>query len=531
MHRQRIGLYLILFVLSVLVKWTIVYYYEVVSSDKLLQVAAANSIATGMGYSFPLVELSNPDSALLRPVVEWPPLYSILLVPFLKLTGSDIETSCFILDAIAGFLLLLFLFLLMQRLDLPLPAQALLLLHRAFEMNKDTLASYGSDSLATAMWLATFYFLLIYLERKKPFALAVLSITNAATFFLRYIYLPIAFVIPILLIWNGIRKKNRIEWKGGLITLLVVVAGIGLLALRNYIAAREGFFLLEAESGFFPENLLHWVPAFWLPFLNIDFFCMQVALITSVSYGRVYLLLQLTSVLLLLLLFYQYLRQLIRNNLITSPGYAAGFTYYAGGVSVCIFLLLLFLSLSTRMILPHLRESNWSYLIEVRYFQVPGLFIFLLVCSWAFGRHRQSLIRKFTRYALIASCSLQIAHGSWVLVKNYGVNRSLYSPYVASKENMARYLQEVSRQEATNGREIIVLTDKYGFIGESVINNTKVSSPVSQLNQDSFPLIRKKLLLLVIDQKSKEYYRPLIDKHQFLFDRDLGGNSIFKKYY
>ena len=103
MHRQRIGLYLILFVLSVLVKWTIVYYYEVVSSDKLLHVAAANSIATGRGYSFPLVELSNPDSTLLRPVVEWPPLYSILLVPFLKLTGSDIETSCFIVDELQGF--------------------------------------------------------------------------------------------------------------------------------------------------------------------------------------------------------------------------------------------------------------------------------------------------------------------------------------------------------------------------------------------------------------------------------------------
>jgi len=119
MERKTKILYVGFIALAIIVKLTILYYYEVVSSDKSLQAAAAINIAEGKGYSFPVIPLDNSDTTVMRPVIEWPPLYSALLAPFFKVTGFDIELSCFILDAIAGFFLLLFFLLLMKKLQFP----------------------------------------------------------------------------------------------------------------------------------------------------------------------------------------------------------------------------------------------------------------------------------------------------------------------------------------------------------------------------------------------------------------------------
>jgi len=517
--------------LAIIIKCAILYYYEVVSSDKLLQAAAAINIVDGKGYSFPVIPLDNPDTTVVRPVIEWPPLYSALLASLFKVTKLDIELSCFILDAIAGSILLLFFLLLMKKLQFPLVVQLLLLLHRAFDMNKDVLATYASDSFATAAWLAAFYFLLRYLKTGNTGILLIFSLANSCTLLFRYAYVPIAFVLPCLLLWNGIRKKTRFELYGGLISLIIAVASLGILIARNYMVSGRPLFLLEANYGLFLQNLSHWVPVFWLAFLNIDFLSTQLSFRARISYATAYTFLQLTSVLILVLLFLRYIKNLIVWRFAAPEASVSAFTYYAGAVSLSIIGLLLVPSVTTNINLPQYMDGGWSYLMEVRYFQVPSMVIFLLVSHWAFRRGKEGIFRRIAKYGVILLCILQIGHGTWVLIKYKGVERPAYSRYVASQKRVSLFLRETALREKSGGRELIVLTDKYGFLGEALIQHIKVSNPVRQLELDGFSFHNKTCLLLIIDQRGVEHYEQLLKKHQFRFETNLDGNSVFIRYY
>jgi len=209
----------------------------------------------------------------------------------------------------------------------------------------------------------------------------------------------------------------------------------------------------------------------------------------------------------------------------------SAFTYYAGAVTLSIIGLLLVTSITTNIYLPHIMDGGWSYLMEVRYFQVPAIVIFLLVSHWAFTSGKEGIFRKSAKYVVILLCFLQIGHGAWVLVKYRGVERSVYSSYVASQKRMNLYLRETALRERSGGRELIILTDKYGFLGEAVIQQIKVSNPVRQLELDDFSFHNKTCLLLIIDQKGVENYDHLIKKHQLQFETNLDGNSVFIRHY
>ena len=176
-------------------------------------------------------------------------------------------------------------------------------------------------------------------------------------------------------------------------------------------------------------------------------------------------------------------------------------------------------------------DGGWSYLMEVRYFQVPAIVVFLLVSHWAFRSGKAGILRRSAKYGVILLCILQIGHGAWVLFKYKGVEKSVYSRYVASQKRMNLYLQETAFRERSGGRELIVLTDKYGFLGEAVMQQIKVSNPVRQLEQDGFSFHNKTCLLLILDQKGVENYDRLLKKHQFRLETNLDGNSVFIRYY
>src|ERR1700730_4187180 len=89
---------LLILLLAMLLKCLIIYNFRQLAGDKIPQLAGAVSIAKNKGYALPFVHPDDLSAIQYERVIEWPPLYSYLVAPFLRMTGFDLDRSAYMVD-------------------------------------------------------------------------------------------------------------------------------------------------------------------------------------------------------------------------------------------------------------------------------------------------------------------------------------------------------------------------------------------------------------------------------------------------
>ncbi|HSF45296.1 MAG TPA: hypothetical protein VLA58_04775, partial [Chitinophagaceae bacterium] len=350
-----------------------VYYFDI-SGDKIYQIAAATSINKGNGYTVPSVDPNNLDQVLDKPMILWPPLYSVILAPIATITENPAIAS-FILDIAVNVFFLLLIIQICDILGFPFWLKILTLLFKATEINEVVVASTPTDYLALDLWLAAILAAVIYLKRGGTIAAIFFIILNALAPWLRYASIPVVIVLPAVVIISGLWRKDRGVVRVGLVAGIIAIASTGVLLFYNDVRSGAFFFVLETTSGFYPENLLYTPAIFWTSIFNTSFVLTQASIHSGIYYGTLNDTLKLTSFLALIILAIYVIKRTNWKTFRQAPNH---FFFLATSLSLATIGSLAWLGITRSR--NYLVDRYWTYIEDHRYMLIitTTIFFFLL---------------------------------------------------------------------------------------------------------------------------------------------------------
>ena len=192
-------------------------YFLSITNDKSYQILAAQNFLAGNGFTLHEVLVDDLSQSAYVPLIKWPPGYSLLLTPFLALCKNNVVLATLLLDAITCISFIIFTRKLLLRFSLPIWLVNIYTLISGFFLYSFCLASSTDFLTLTIFIIAIYYSLkLSAAENLKPGLLLLIAVLLFFTGFIRYLYLPVAFVIPFCFMVNGLFNKNKLLLKKGI---------------------------------------------------------------------------------------------------------------------------------------------------------------------------------------------------------------------------------------------------------------------------------------------------------------------------
>lgn len=491
--------------------------------DASYQVMATKNLVQGHGVSLDYVQPSDLAQTIYEPLINWPPGYSFLLAPFLKVFGSNYPVAAILLDSIMALLLIVFSRKILQLFTVPVYLVNLFTLLTGFFIYYFYFIA-SSDALAISFFVISTYFFIKLIKQER------LSVMGHACFFLglflcaslKYMLIPVVFVLPVYLL-TGWPAKGSTVYKAGLINFVLLCFGIGaLLFYQNYISGKIGH-ISQEERGFFPEHLKEAYPFMPSSVLKHD----TIALIFSLSETKIYFLYQLLHLLGFIIISFLLSKKLWDQKWDTGGG--AIHLYIATWVvALNITLLLAFLSVrvAKEEILP---GQFWTYIQEPRY---HGLIVVLLqLCLFILLTHS---ILKNIRWRTIALAMLVLLMLPETLRGMYftfnrlrWLGKEQYSWQHEYK--IQQYADKLLKQERRQGEKAVV-TGSWYYINHRVNlgSDVPILREASAINdatalQSSKPAI----LLVILRPEEMSAFQPFLSRAD---KKDLGEFRNFHFY-
>jgi hypothetical protein len=411
MPRNRIILFLLLFLVSLCSRvWLTVRYMDL-GSDKCYQMLAAKNMDEGQGYSISVQNADNPVETIYGPLSGWPPGYSLTISLAQKITG-DYFTAAILLDvlSVVVFYSALLLFFLWWGSRFKSWMVNLLLVFWGLS-SAPFYMLFSTDFLSLSFFILSSVVFLRWLEtgRSNNILLVVFLITAMLPGFFRYGFYPLMFVYPACLMALAIVKKDRKYALLSVATGVVFLAFIGLysyyqLTLNGQASYMSGDRHGKESSALFFENLRYFNPFFFNSILHDGFIVNRLGGILLISYST---LKALFSLLVIVLIFRVTLRR-IRSD---ENNYLAILTLSTVIVNV---LFLALLSVKYKLDTNADGTWHWTYVQEFRYFS-PSYFMFLLLLLREY-QAMGKIEKGFIHIAILPLMLVGILYSSYTIV-------------------------------------------------------------------------------------------------------------------
>jgi Protein of unknown function (DUF3089) len=493
--------------LSFLLKSSLHYYYSLVigSSDGFLQMALADEISKGNGYTIPATSLNNLNFIHHKPILNWPPLFSYIAAPLLCITNNNYELTGITIGIIFSFLHQLFWLLLLKQLRFSNWVIAIMLILQGTAIPEYMTMSTPTDMPAIVIWLATLYFTFRYLHNKNNWNLLWLCLFNVLPAFMRYVYLPVVFVLPVLFIWSGIKQKPL--FKAGVVLFISTVIIIAAWLLHNKQSSGELVFLQKASKGFFPENLLSFTPIFWHSFLNVDFFGVQISKYNILTYSNFIRLLNYTSLPVLIFLTIIFLRKGYRFGFKLSNSTLPDFFLISAVLSLTVFLVIVFLTVYQNAYLPFPSDYFWTYLSESRYLILINNAIFIFLFYLFFIKKITSQPLLVMRFIFIVLIIIETLHGVYFIGRHLGKRYEISSLPWLKKQT---FLDEIIKKSRNKNITPVLISYDYDVIAYGIFSDVKI---VPQINETDITInTTNQNEVLIFTKRSRNNKKTPFDK-------------------
>lgn len=502
-------------------------YFYTIGFDISYQVIAMHNFSVGNGITVATVNPGDIASAIYTPLINWPPGYSLLLLPFYELFGQNYIAAGLTIDIIAALLLIFVSRRILFLLDIPLYLVNLFTLLVGFFIYRFYFIA-STDSIGVSLFLlAVLYMLLLFKSKKRWLGKTILiSLFLLLCGSLKYLFIPVLFVVPAFIIIRGIADRDTLIRKAGFVSLvlLAIVVG-GLLLYQRSVSGTVGY-ISEQGRGFFPQHLLSAYPFFPTAFIRTDTISLVAGSSTEPAIYRIFQVLHIG----LMLLIIGYAARAAWTKGIRHLPLPAVFLYLSLCVSLAITLLLAVLSLwvPEEEIVP---GFFWTYIEESRYYGLATILVHFFVVL--FYRHYRHAVAKSIRLLFLGLVLLLIpemircAVFSVTRIKNLG-----------REEYTWQYEDRFQRYAHTVIKDAIRLygTDKVAATGSNYYMNNRVAvySHVPLLNDkdiyaiNDLPAIKAAaptILVAMIHERDKPAYEG------FLSRKEIALAGIFDGYY
>lgn len=511
----------ICFLLAIVIKILLFFYFQRIDADKLAQAMAGKNLAEGHGLTIKQVHVSNLSTENYERSVGWPPAYSVFIAIIYSLF-KDLDVSCFIIDIICIVLFFILLRKLLRQLSFPDYLINLLVLFNGCAITYYIEKSTPTDFLTLVLFVYNCYLTIEVFTQKKPVSHGILlGFSNVLLAWFRYMYIPVTFIIPCVLLWNGWLKKDRKLLLYGTYTMALTLLGV--IALLGF----QEPFVPTTEKGIFWSNLLSLDPVLFSSFMNLKFFLVQLSLHTGLSYPTCARILRginfVPFLFLLVLLFYSSLKRkwLAANTwqVFMTIGTLTG---------IGIFLVLALLSLTHNGHYPPV-SLFWTYVTEDRYFIILQFIIVILTAKWLFINTTAVFsLKKWAQGLFLFLFTINVLHGIYFLAKNFTFDRRNFT-YLVNEKRKIQYIDNTIRENKKKNTEVVVAGD-FSMVNRSVLMGTKGLFVASELNEKEIYADKPTKIIAVVDSLQLPFYKPFFKKEGIMFETQI-GIFYFYSYY
>lgn len=483
----------------------LIFFYNV-RVDGMYQVMAMQSFVEGHGISIGEVMPADLSTVIYVPLTNWPPGYSLLLSPFYVLFNHNYIAAGIALDILAAIVLIFSCRKILRTLETPPYLVNLFTLLTGFFIYFFYFIN-SSDAIAISFFLLAISTTLSLLkkEKKSNGAVVLLSICLFLCGLIKYLFIPVVFIIPAFLFLKGIADRNRgIKIAGAFTFLLLLVLLGGVLAWQKMNNGSVGY-ISEPTRGFYPANLIGAHPAIPASFINPDTISLAFSS-GSEAMKIIFRILQCLHVLLFLAAAVHILKRIIKQGFkkLTAQD---SFFYLSFFLSAGITLVLVILSLTVG------KEENipgnwWTYVEEPRYYGLIHVLVHLAVfLLYQYYRARDSKRLKYLLIILILLLLPETFRGILFTARRVmNAQKEEYSWHF--EKDIQLYGENIIQREKQPGEKVLVTgSSYYMYYRVGMYNQVYALTDAPSINDLTKLNTKKSILLLVLlqEEDAKQY--------------------------
>ena len=247
--------------------------YSSIGRDARVQITLAKNLLAGKGMGVTKYFTTNLDHPVFDTTQLFPPGFTLSIVPFLKLFNNEYN-AVLAFDIVTLLLFIWSVRLLGKNAGLSTAINNFLTLVVGCSQYVFIMHGSSADTIALTFLLFGLSSLIKIVNKQQALRWNDAVFTSLLFFlpsFFRYMYIPVSFLFPLIILIYAIYFKNRslrfaaLQLFGG-VTILVF-----LMLFLTYQYAGNALYVVETERGFFPGQLVHWYPYIPASFINIDF--------------------------------------------------------------------------------------------------------------------------------------------------------------------------------------------------------------------------------------------------------------------
>lgn len=364
-----------------------------IRSDRSYQMLATRNFLSGHGISLAHVLPGNLSKEIYEPLIKWPPGYSLLLSPVYFICNNNYIIAGLALEIFFSILLIFITRSILKTLHVQPYLVNIYTLFTGFIIYPFYIKP-SSDAIAITFFLLAFHFTLSLLSRNKHTNLKIagLIISLLLSGSIKYLFIPVVFIIPLFLLVKGIIDANPHIKRIGIFSLFILGTTLSALLLYQKNVSGSAIYITQPMRGFFPENLISPYPFIPASFINPE----TAGMILQKKYTEGSLVDRIFQVIHLFTFFiiFLYGLWLVYKNRFKKLSATSTFFYLSFFVSLSITLLLMMLSVRVAK-----EDGWWTYVQEPRYY---GLIILLIQLSFfIIYQYDSGRFKKYTRYIFI----------------------------------------------------------------------------------------------------------------------------------
>lgn len=486
----------------------LVFFYNI-RVDASYQVMAMQNFVYGHGITVSHVSPNNLSTILYEPLINWPPGYSLLLAPFYVLFRHDYIVAGLALDISCAILLILMARATLTLFNVPLYLRNIFTLLTSFFIYIFYFIA-SSDAVAIAFFVSAIFLSGALLKDETLWIkkTIVLSFCLLVCGFIKYLFIPVVFIVPLFLFAKGFASKEKKLRKAGITSFIILLIGLGSLLIYQKAASGSVAYISQTKRGFFPEHILN-----SYPFLPASF--LKPETLQQITHSNVILIIyQLIHFVFVILLLIYVLYQLRKYKLRNLPAEET-FFILCFLLSAAITSLLIWLSLwvAKEEIMP---GYFWTYVEEPRYYGLICVLVQLNIFIF-YKRWKRSTSLKPIFYFLVLLLAIEMLHGMFFDLRRILLfSKEEYSWQY--EDRFEKYADGVLKLERDKYKaEKIVVTGSSYYLNHRVSLYSHVPVMYDSLSINTVSQLKTRspvLLIVILNQKNFSSYQHFLLKQR-----------------
>ncbi len=504
--------------------------YSIIGVDTKMQLAYTKNLLAGKGMGITKYFTNDLNTAVFDTYQVCPPGFSLAIIPFLKVFGGDEHKAVLAYDIVVAILFVFAVRLLGKRAGLSPLFTNIITLIAGCSQYIFFMAWSTTDAICVCLTLFAITATVGIINKKESIGLSKVigvGLLFTSSFYFRYMYLPIAFLLPFLILLFGFILKNKNLKIVGVKTLGASGFFVILLFVFSLSVSGNALHVTGVERGFFIEQFAECYPFLPASFINIDFGAQLIQRGFGMEYSRVIFYLQIINpVILVLLIFvlWKYLNTQKKNVQFSSHSL---FIIMGSFVSLTIIFLLAYLTLTYKEL--SWGYHRWTFVGENRYFAF--VYVFVPVAFLIALYHYRSFFKKpiilLLAFIGLSCLGIEVIHGIYYNARILVVHKDL--AYIRDSDNgIKRFPALITAiKKQYPGREVLVCSKDQLFLHTASEMGYKAIFDYDNFLKGDLKVSSKSILIMPINTTDVVVVNEFIEKQKLQLVNTISGISFY----